>query len=91
MKKYQLSIPTTVRKQINNLPGHYRHRIQQVIAQLTITPRPTQAKLLRDSQNRYRIRLDDYRIVYRIEDDILLIEVLKVGQKEGADFYDDVD
>lgn len=79
-----------MRKQINHLPGRYHQHIQRVIAQLTITPRPAQAKLLRNSANRYRIRVDDYRIVYRIEDAILLIEALKVSQKEGADFYDDV-
>lgn len=38
----------------------------------------------------YRLRLDDYRIVWSIEDDILIVEVLKVGLKQGLNFYDDV-
>lgn len=91
MKKYQLNIPATVRKQINNLPGRYQQRVQRLIAELAADPHPSHAKLLRNSQNRDRIRLDNYRIVYRIEDDILLVEVLKVGQKDGSEFYEDVD
>ncbi|MEZ4866104.1 MAG: type II toxin-antitoxin system RelE/ParE family toxin [Caldilineaceae bacterium] len=91
MIKYQLNIPTRVRKQINNLPGRYRQRIQRLIAGLAIEPRPPHAKLLRSTRNRYRIRIDDYRIIYRLEDDILLVEVLKVGQKSGSEFYDDID
>jgi len=91
MKKYQLNIPATIRKQINNLPGRYRQRVQRLIAELALTPRPSHAKLLRNAQNRYRLRLDDYRIIYRIEDDMLLIEVLKVGRKDGPEFYEDAD
>ncbi len=91
MKLYQLKIKGAVLRQINMLPGNYRKRVQQLLAALVTNPRPVAAKELRNAKDRYRIRLDQYRIVYGIEDDILVVEVLKVGKKEGPEFYDDLD
>ncbi|MEZ4727841.1 MAG: type II toxin-antitoxin system RelE/ParE family toxin [Caldilineaceae bacterium] len=90
MKKYQLEIKTSVLRQIENLPGRYRQRVRRLIAELATDPRPPKAEALRTFPNRYRIRVDDYRIVYRVEDDLLIVEVVKVGRKLGPEFYDDV-
>ena len=91
MKRYQLEIKGAVLRQINRLPGNYRQRVRQLIAKLTTDPRPPAAKELRNAPNRYRIRMAEYRIAYTIEDEILLIEVLKVGKKDGPNFYEDLD
>lgn len=91
MKLYQLEIPKPIRRQIEGLPSHYRKQIKGLIADLTKNPRPINAKELRNSHDRYRIRLAQYRIVYRVQDDILLVEMLKVGKKEGPEFYEDLD
>lgn len=87
---YQLRIPKPVRRQIEALPGRYRQRVWRQIQSLATEPRPATAKPLRTGENRYRIRLDDYRLVYRIEDDLLIVEVVKVGHKDGPEFYEDV-
>jgi len=90
MKKYRLEIKTDVLRQIDALPGRYRQRVRRTIAELTMNPRPHLAQPLRTFPDRYRIRLDDYRIVYRIEDDLLIVEIVKVGRKHGPAFYDDI-
>ena len=90
MKKYQLDIGL-VRRQIDRLPGHMKRRVKQEIARLGHQPRPTHAKELRDYPNTYRVRLDNYRIVYQIEDGIVIVTVLKVGRKRGPEFYQDID
>ena len=90
MNVYQLEIPTRVRRQIDRLPGHYRQRVKQVIQLLPSNPRPANAKLLREKEQIYRIALDQYRIVYSIEDEVLVIEIVKVGRKHAPEFYDDV-
>lgn len=86
---YQLKIKKAALRQINALPGHYRQRVRAVIADLARNPLPSATKLLRGKQNIYRIAIDLYRIVYTIEDDILLVEVIKVGLKAGPEFYED--
>lgn len=90
MTVYRLSIPKPVIRRIEALPGRYRQRVWRLIQSLASNPRPAGAKLLREHESMYRIALDDYRIVYSIEDDLLLIEVVKVGQKEGPEFYEDI-
>jgi mRNA interferase RelE/StbE len=90
MTPYQVEIPRRVRRQIEALPGHIRQRIKREIAQLAFNPRPAYAEELRGNlTGRFKIRLDQYRLVYRIEDDVAVVEVLKAGKKQDA-FYDDV-
>lgn len=90
MNVYRLEIPVRVRRQIDRLPGRYRQRVKEIIGQLAFDPRPSKAKLLREKEGIYRIAFDQYRIVYSIEDEILVIEVVKVGRKQGPEFYADV-
>lgn len=90
MRVYQLSIPKPVRRQIEKLPGRYRQQVWRLLGSLTTDPRPADAKPLREREGLYRLVLDHYRIVYSIEDDILLIEVIKVGRKQGPEFYDEL-
>lgn len=87
---YQVKIKKAALRQINALPGRYRQRVRAVIADLAKNPLPPMTKLLRGKQNIYRIAIDHYRIVYSIEDDILLVEVINVGPKAGPEFYANV-
>ncbi len=88
--KYQIDIPSHVRRQIEDLPGHMRQRVKRTIAALAHTPRPSHAVELRETlQGYFKIRLDQYRIVYRIEDVILVVTVVKTGKK-NTEFYSDL-
>ena len=87
---YRLEIPKPVQRQIDGLPGRYRQRAKRLLVLLVGDPRPPYAEPLRGEPSRYKIRLDHYRIAYRISDDILLIEVLKAGPKFGPEFYENI-
>lgn len=89
MKRYWLEISNEVRRQIDRLPNRLRPQVKQIIASLRDNPRPTNAVELRDRPGRYRISLDDHRIYYRIDDDLLVIILLKVGRKHGPEFYEE--
>lgn len=91
MSLYRLDVPKEVRRQVDQLPGRYRQRFRQLISSLASNPRPSTARPLRTGEDRYRIRIDDYRLVYRIFDDLLLVTVLKAGHKDGPEFYEDVE
>lgn len=87
---YQLRIPKPVRQQIDGLPGHIKQRVRRIIAGLAMDPRPQEAVAMRRNlAGRYKIKVDQYRIVYKVEDDVLTVEVLKAGKKRPG-FYDDV-
>jgi len=66
---YQIDISKRTRREIDQLLGHMRQRIKREIAQLAFNPRPTHAVELRGPlMDRYNIVLDQYRIVYWIQD-----------------------
>ena len=83
---YRIEVARLARKQLLRLPDKARTAIQAAIDALETDPRPSGVKKLKGSEE-YRIRVGDYRIAYSIFDNILLVEVVKVGQR--GKFYDE--
>jgi len=71
--------PAAVRA-LGKLERSVQKRIQGVVDVLALTPRPPAAKKLVGSEL-WRVRTGDYRIVYAIEDERLLVVVVKVGHR----------
>lgn len=88
---YSLKITAEVQRQIERLPGHIRSRIKDTISLLADNPRPAAAQPLRGDRSRYRIALGEWRIVYRVDEEVIVVEVLKVGKKHGPEFYTGID
>lgn len=87
--RYRLKIDRLVAREIEYLPGSIRQRILRQIDSLLDNPRPTEAKQLRTPHSdKWQISLDSWRIVYRIDDLVVVIEVLRIGKKHGPEFYD---
>jgi mRNA-degrading endonuclease RelE of RelBE toxin-antitoxin system len=83
--KYQIDVSRRVRRQIEALPGHMRQRVKREIASLAFNPRPAHATELRGMlAGRYKITLDQYRLVYRIDDESAIVEVLKADKKNDS-------
>ena len=79
---YSIEISTSAAKSLGKLEKSNRLRIVGVIELLGVDPRPPGAKMLRGGeQGRWRVRVGDYRIVYTIEDDRLLILVLRIAHR----------
>ena len=82
---YQLITPKLVQKQINALPNLVRDRIDTVIRLLVDDARPDGVVKLKGSDSAYRIRVGDYRIVYEVNDEQLVI--LLVQFKHRREVY----
>ena len=79
---YQIRISKKVNNEIERLPGNIRQRIKKTIAELAQNPRPFSSLALKNElAGYYRIRLEQYRIIYTIEDGLLLIEVIRVAKR----------
>lgn len=61
-----------------------RDRIRGAIALLAHDPRPPSSRALR-GRDGYRVRFGDYRILYTIDDDVLLIAVVTLGHRGHVD------
>jgi len=84
--KYRIEIVERIEKKLAKLPKKDKERIIKAIDTLIENPRPEGCKKLRGSQKPplYRIRAGDYRIIYSIQNKILLILVVEVGHRKDV-------
>jgi mRNA interferase RelE/StbE len=80
MAKYRIEFKPSVWKDLEDVPKADRRRILKRIKALSEDPRPVGSKKLAGSE-RYRIRQGVYRILYSIENDILVVVIVKVGHR----------
>ena len=78
---YNIEVLPTAKRQLDRLPADIQRRIAKAVDQLRENPRPVGAIKLTGNGGLYRVRSGDYRIVYRIEDNRLLVLVVKVGHR----------
>jgi mRNA interferase RelE/StbE len=78
---YHIRIERKAQKQLNKITNPYYSKIKKAILDLGNNPRPTGCKKLK-GRSGYRIRVADYRIIYEIIDDILLIDVIDLGHRK---------
>lgn len=83
---YRIVVTRPAQKQLLRLPKEATDRLQTAIDALAHDPRPSGVKKLKGREG-YRIRVGDYRVLYSIFDAVLLVEVVKVGQR--GNFYDE--
>ena len=81
MATYKIELTATARRSLNSLPRAILRRVDAKILGLGQNPRPRGAKKLRDRDNLLRVRVGDYRIVYRVEDAGLVVLVVRIGHR----------
>jgi len=80
---YKVEILRGALKQLKKIPSELQERIQIKIDDLATEPRPNGVKKLKGKENAYRIRVGDYRIIYDIFDDLLVVNVVEVGHRRN--------
>ena len=83
MEQYRIIVRKSVSKDLKKIPKKDVKRILAAIQTLASNPRPPQSKKL-SAQNRYRFRQGNFRILYSIEDDKLIVCVVKVGDRRDV-------
>lgn len=78
---YRLEVTPAAARQLRELDPPARRRVQAAVELLATEPRPAGAKKLAGGAGEWRVRTGDYRIVYEIHDEVLLILVVSVGHR----------
>lgn len=78
---YQVEITPAAKRQIKKLVRPTQELIIQRLEQLADNPRPPGVLKMEGEENLYRVRVSDHRIIYEIQDRVLLIVVVKVGHR----------
>ena len=82
---YRIELRPAAARSLRKLDPQVRRRVQGAIALLAQDPRPPGARALQGRPG-LRVRVGDYRIVYTVKDDVLLVVVVRLGHRR--DVYD---
>lgn len=77
---YEIRLLPVAERAIRKLPPEARTRVAAAIELLGEQPRPPAAKKL-TGRPEWRVRTGDYRVLYRIEDDVLTVVVVYAGHR----------
>ena len=80
MASYSVLLTRSAAKEIEEVPAKDRRRIAARIAALAVEPRPIGVEKLSGAEQ-YRVRQGNYRILYSIEDEVLVVTVIRVGHR----------
>ncbi len=81
---YNIEILPSARKELGALAKHDRNSIDVKILSLASTPRPSGVISLTGLDALYRLRVGDYRIIYRVVDNGLSILIVKIGHRKDV-------
>ena len=78
---YEVQILPKAARQIKALSVEVRQDVTLTIQSLTNEPRPIGVKKLSGEKDIYRVRVGNYRVLYRIIDKVLVVVVVSVGHR----------
>ncbi|WP_419920595.1 type II toxin-antitoxin system RelE family toxin [Candidatus Poriferisodalis sp.] len=84
MSRYKVEIARRAVKSIARLPRREQLRVRAAVDLLADEPRPPGCVALADEDSVYRVRVGDYRIVYEVVDDRLVVQVVRVGHRRDV-------
>ena len=85
MASYKLLIKRSAAKELEEIAGKKdRQRITQRILALADDPRPPGVEKLSGTSEKYRIRQGNFRIVYEIHDDQLVVNIIRIGDRKDV-------
>ena len=78
---YEIQILPKAARQIKALSVEVRQDISLTIQSLANEPRPIGVKKLSGEKDIYRVRVGNYRVLYRIVNKVLVVVVVSVGHR----------
>ena len=82
--KYTIVYKQSASKELLQLPAKIAYKTRAAINSLSENPRPHGCKKLHGSDNEYRIRIGNYRVIYIISDGVLIITVIKIAHRKDV-------
>ena len=82
--RYRIELTPAALRDLKGLSRTLCKRVDARILSLAADPRPPGAKKLSGSQSLYRVRVGDYRIIYKIADEVLVVTVIRVRHRRDV-------
>ena len=84
MSAYQVTFARSARRELERLPINVAARILTKIETLTDNPRPLGCKKLQGPSQLWRLRVGEYRVVYKIDDKDRIIDISVIRHRSEA-------
>jgi len=81
---YRIELLPAAKRNLEKSPPAIKQRLKTAIDRLVNEPRPAGAKQLKGLDDLLRIRVGEYRIVYRVIDERLVVLVIRVGHRRDV-------
>ena len=82
MDTYKIEWKRSALKELEKLPSPMISKVVSAVDNLSSNPYPEGVRKLVGSANSYRIRIGDYRVLYNIIKNILIVEIIRVGHRK---------
>ncbi|QFS44089.1 type II toxin-antitoxin system RelE family toxin [Nostoc sphaeroides] len=76
---YQVTLVPSAVQKITELDSELQQRLAQKLEELALNPRSEDAHPLKETERLYKVLLGEYRIIYQIEEQSLLVTVIKIA------------
>lgn len=83
-QRYTVIVERQVEKALRRLPKDILTRADRLLLSLADEPRPAGSKKLKGYGNLYRLRIGDWRLIYAVEDDLLVVLVIEIAPRGEA-------
>ena len=80
---YTIVITEKALKQLSEIPNIYAARITKRIDELAFNPFPKDSNKLQVIEC-YRIKIGDYRVIYSVDSNVLIIEIIRIKHRKDA-------
>ena len=78
---YQIIIEKAALKSLSKLDKRLQTEISEAIDALAIEPRPFGYKKMVDANGLYRVKVKNYRIIYFVQDNLLIVTIVRVAKR----------
>lgn len=79
--RYAVTFTRAAERALRKIDRPVQRRLLDSIEDLRDDPRPPGARTLQGGQGLLRVRVGDYRVVYRVHDDELVVLVVTLGHR----------
>ena len=82
---YKVQYRASAAKMLRRMPRNVAKTVVRKIDQLAVSPYAPNNNVTRlKGEEGYRLRVGDWRVLYEIHDDVLVIEIIKIGSRGGV-------
>lgn len=81
---YEVVFKKSAAKELQGLPQKIQRKILDAVRLLSVNPYTEllQIKKMKGADSLYRVRIQDYRVIYQIENQVIKVTIIKIGHRK---------